>query len=139
MKQRVYVSEPSVLICQEKYGNRYFHIPDDQALFATALMILKGRVEEDCWYYEPEKPTECEFKEVPEGVKGTSLEAGIRRQIAACKRAADCYAADLEDWNNIRDAIEKKDGEVAWRVLVDHSDGEYEQVSLEEYSTTYDI
>jgi len=38
------VTEPMLLIFEEKHDNRYYHIPDDTTLFQVALHVLTERL-----------------------------------------------------------------------------------------------
>ena len=53
VKKRIHVDCPSVLVLHEKHGERYFIVNNDAELFNAALVILKGRLEADCFYFEP--------------------------------------------------------------------------------------
>jgi hypothetical protein len=59
------------------------------------------------------------------------------REVASYQRQIREYQGLKESWDNIHKAVKEKEGRLAWRVLRDYSDGEYQRVSLEKYYTEY--
>jgi len=136
---RPIITKPQLLVFKEKHGERYFHVPDDAALFKAALKVLSERFEEGCWYYKPEdKPeppdvTEAQIETLPK-----SLQAAAMQKRREYNNKLRDYQFELEIFELIEKAIEKKDGRAAWRILKDRAEGEYEGCDLERYESVED-
>jgi len=133
-EQRPIIREPHVLVFKEKHGDRYFHVPDDAALFAAALSVLTERKKEGYWYYKPEKkpePPDVTEEQVATLPKSVQVNATVK--IRAYKDALRRYEEEVEDFEEIERAVREKDGRAAWQILSDHGDGEYEGYDLERY------
>jgi len=63
-QDRTIVSQPCVLVFKEKHGDRYFHVPNDETLFAAALHVLKERHADGYWYHKPESTDKPELPDV---------------------------------------------------------------------------
>ena len=133
------VEGPSVLVLHEKHGNQYFNVPDEPALFKAALEILKARLKAG-WYYDPEDSK-------PKDPGATRAEVGamkpgpIRQFSAAVVRR---YEEELrwwkhlkEQWLGIQQSVKDADAKLAWRLLRERSDHEYENVSIERFCKEY--
>jgi hypothetical protein len=137
---RPIVEEPVVLILHEKHGGLHFHIPDEPTLFKVALDIVIKRLKAGHWYldpkdYVPENPgmTKEQAEALPPGpIRNSAVSA-----VSSYKNALSQHSWILEGWENVQKAVKEKDGRLAWRVLRDHSDGEYQRVSLEKYCDSY--
>lgn len=138
--QRPIVEEPMVLILHEKHGELHFHVPDESALFKIALDIVDKRLRAGHWYldpkdYEPKNPgmTKEQAEALPEGpIRKAALD-----EIGRHQRQLNEYRWIKEGWETIQKAVKEKDGRLAWRVLRDHSDGEYQRATLEKYCASY--
>ena len=134
------IGRPSLLVLHEKHGDLYFHVPDEEALFKVALDIVAKRLRAGHWYldpkdYEPKPPsvTKEQAEALPEGpVRKAALD-----ELSSHARQVSEYRWIKEGWDTIHKAVEEKDGRLAWRVLRDHSDGEYQRVSIERYEDSY--
>lgn len=138
--RRPVVEEPSLLICHEKHGDLHFHVPDEDAVFHTALDIVTKRLKAGHWYvnpkdYEPKNPgmTKEQAEALPEG----PIRKAALQEIASHQRQIREYEGFKESWDAIHKAISEKDGRLAWQVLRDYSDGEYQRVSIERYCDAY--
>lgn len=100
---RPIVSRPSVLVCDEKYGNRYLPAKDDAEMFRSALKVLGERLKDGYWYTKPD---------------GKAPEWKRYEELAE-------YAA-------IERAVSERDGELAWRILRSRRDYQYEGVMIVE-------
>lgn len=128
---RKLVTRPSVLVCHEKHGNRYFAIPDDEALKRAALKILGDRVKDGYWYGV--------IGEAPRALKSVADLGGLPDHLwSAHNDAVKTYKRELDAFERRRDLLDEiakslaeKDGVLAWRVLRERSEHEYERVSLE--------
>lgn len=128
-----------ILIFQEKHGTRYFDGTTDKARYAAALYILKQRFEEGWWYGEEEKVPSLEgtiddtgltiqqIEDLPDGkIKKEALEAvkSLKRSIRYAKEHN--YQLKL-----IKKALDESNGRLAYSVLRDRSDHEYERMEVE--------
>lgn len=128
------------MVLHEKHGELHFHIPDEATLFRVALDIVAKRLKAGHWYidpkdYVPKDPgmTKEQAEALPEGpIKRAALQ-----EVVSYQRRLSEYHGFKESWDDIQKAVKEKDGKLAWRVLRDYSDGEYQRVSLEGYCDTY--
>jgi hypothetical protein len=140
-KDKVIVNEPMCLVLHEKNGNYYFHIVDDQDLFRTALMILTERLKSGNFYYDPSedsKPedpgiTQEQVDQFPEGVAKLALQ----REVSSFKNRMRAWQFDKDQYEQIKKIVKSKNAKGAWIMLQDHSDGEYERISLQNYEINY--
>jgi hypothetical protein len=137
---RPLVAEPSVLVLHEKHGEVYFHVPDEESLLRAALLVVKGRLKDGHWYYDPSNDapkgpgmTKEQVAALPDG----PIKADAEKRVAAHTSALRAWYSDVEGWKRVREAVDKDDGRAAWQVLRDYSDGEYQRVSLERYCEKY--
>ncbi len=133
------VTTPSVVVCHEKHGNRYFSAKDDAELFETALKILKGRLaRKGEWYYEPDVVkadpgfTQADVDKLPAALKDDA-----QRKLKQSLNVATQYRREKAEWDRINKAVNENDGKLAWEVLRDRNDHEYEGVSLEWLEKVY--
>ena len=121
---------PKILLLREKHGERAFDARTREALYASALAIVKER-NKDRWYYAPEAPKLRE--EVPDDVMDRLPEA-MRKKAKDDKHSNKSnqkrYERDLEKWNLLQKALTENNGEVAWKFLQDRRDHEYEGYEL---------
>lgn len=132
---RPIIDRPSVLVCHEKHGQLYYHAPNDAALCRAALSILRMRLEAGHWYNDPtdELPpnpnmTDEQIAALPAGpIRDTAI-----REVARYRSAVREQGDAIEMFADIKKAIEENNGKLAWRILRDRSDYEYERVSIEQ-------
>jgi len=133
-KDKTIIREPQVLVFNEKHGERYFHVPNDETLFAVALHVLTERNAEGYWYYKPEPKEKPEAPDVTEEQIATlpkSLQPAAAQKLREYKRALRDYQDSVEDYESIEKALRDKDGRVAWECIRDR--GDHEGYSLERY------
>lgn len=130
------VEFPCLMVLHEKHGDRYIHLKGEVDLYKAALAVLKERYRQD-WYFNPHEETfergapDYTMLDVAKMPKSLQPEATVRlRRYAAWKKRHD---QDVQMFADIQKAVRDKDGKLAWRVLTDCDDGEYERVSLERY------
>ena len=46
------LSSPGILIFKEKHDTRYFVCNTKEDYCKAAMHVLRGRLEDDCWYYD---------------------------------------------------------------------------------------
>jgi len=121
-----------ILIVTEKQGTRYFDASTTELLHAAAFKILKERWDEEYWYTLDEQPssegilTKEQIESIP--IESIRVQEYIKlkdytQQVKHWKRGADEYY-------NIKKAISDVDHKSAWRLLLNRSDGEYEEVDV---------
>lgn len=123
-------SVASVLIFEEKHGNRYFHVSNDKELQAASLQVLTDRHKAGCWYPKPEesdvKPSELD--KLP-----ASLQKAVNESWSEYSHAMRDYNQEVVEYKTIDRAVRDKDGEAAWNILNARKDAEYEGLQLEPY------
>lgn len=123
-----------ILIAEEKHGTRVFDATTEEALYASALVLLKERATgRYSWYIEPDEP---EKPDLPEDVVA-ALPAGKTKLKAEYdweeyRRNMEIYALEMGIWSDTQYAINNNNGKLAWQILRSRSDHEYEYVHLEE-------
>ena len=129
---------PGILVFREKHGNRYFHVPTENHLYAACLSVLKDRFEDD-WYYdpyrekrdswdpEPPQMTTEEIENLPEG----SIRVAARQQHSKYAEWARERDDGHKEYVRIKEAVENRDGMEAYAILRSRSDGEYEGFTIE--------
>ena len=133
------VPEPKLLILREKHGNRNFLVKDDEDLFRISLSIVRGRQKQGWWYgttpgAKPSGPgfTDKDVEKLPPALRADATKKlrYHRSEIASWERSAQMFM-------DITKALDSKDGRLAWQVLQDRRDHEYEGFSLDALRTEY--
>jgi len=129
--ERPLISEPSVLVFEEKNGKRHFYIENDEALFATALKVLRERNKDGYWWYKPKAPealdiTEEQIPNLPKSLQDKATEA-----LKEYKEALRAFERDDREYQAIQKAIREKNGQMAWQLLYARRKAEYEAVEIE--------
>ena len=134
---RPLVDGPMLLLLKEKHVDAHFLVNNDEELFATALMIVKGRKKQG-WYPDAEdKPAPLDFNDetIPK------MPASFQKAALAQLRSYDERVRQWEDARDFDESLKNVfanlDGREAWKLLKSRSDHEYEEVRLEAFSTTY--
>ncbi len=127
------VEEPSVLVLQEKHGDRYFYVASDKALFTTALAIVKERNSHGQWYPQPpgQAPAvpDVRAEDIPKLPK--SLQEAAKKKLREYTNEKRLYDEEIADYQEIQKAIATDDGKLAWEILHKRRDYEYEGILLE--------
>jgi hypothetical protein len=122
---------PQLLVLKEKHGDDYFLINDIEALWRASLKILKERRDEH-WYYEPTPPQLKE--EVADDIMD-KLPDSLRKKAKDDKHSNKSnlkrFQKDLDIWNDIQRAITEQNGALAYKILDDRRDHEYEGLNFE--------
>jgi len=129
---------PKLLVCHEKHGEGYFHIPDEETLHKVALSILTGRYKQGYWYGLPSVPNPPTYdtKEKVDELKG-EIHGQALKLLVRYKGELAYYQQQKEQHEDILRAVTFALGELAWEILRERSDNEYERVVLERYHTEY--
>jgi hypothetical protein len=135
---RPFVSALSVLVCHEKHEKRYFVTANDEDLFKHALDILRGRLMSD-WYCAPEaKPEPLDYIKDDVQAMPKSFQEQAYEKLRKFDREMREWELDTALWTKIQEACSNADGRLAWSVLRELNDHEYERVSLEPANLKYD-
>lgn len=123
------VKWPMLLISKEKHAYRYMLIDDRDSLYREALAIITDR--KDHWYSEPD---EFQVDHETESLDVGSIPSLVRREAETAKARYEnrkrAYAQAAEQWKQIELAVSSGDGSLAWLILNQRVDHEYEGVEL---------
>lgn len=125
------VKWPRLLVLKDKHENEYFLITDIDALWRASLQIVEARLIQ-LYFYEPKR--EKLIEEVPDDVIDKLPEAMKKKAISdkgSNKFAEKRYQRELEQWQNIQKALADKNGALAYKILDDRKDHEYEGFAFE--------
>lgn len=148
-----------IIVFNEKHGDSYFDASTDEALARACLAVLKERNGYG-WYYKPTQPeksysaeeqaildmTDEQIESLPEPIKTETAarKAKLARRFAGAERA---YALDNEWYTSMIDLISLPVEEaitrvrtfrsgrtqpLAYALIEDRNDGEYEGYNIEE-------
>lgn len=134
MKPNIKSWKRKVIIAKEKHELRVFDATTEEALYASALMLLTERGADDYWYEQPAKtPPQLDFDESSVHTLPVTLQESAKRRLAAYKLELREYGQIKSEWEDIQNAIKNKDGRAAWRILRSRSNREYEYVEAVEF------
>ena len=127
-----------ILVCHEKHGHRYFDASTEEALYNSALMILKGRLMENHWYSMPEySPQKLDYTQTDIAKMPASMQSSAQSKLNSYNQCLATYQNDLDEFKMINDAVKHSDGKMAWKLLRLRSGFEYEGVRLEQVQEKY--
>ena len=114
-----------IAVFTEKHGNRYMKASTDEELQESCLKVLRERMADGYWYYDPDEPTKpvCsreDAEKLPDPFRETALEAW-----KIYDRKFRQYKKDEEWLKAARDEIENSKGWAA-KLLGRRRDCEYE-------------
>lgn len=122
---------PKLIVLKDKHENGYYLVTDVESVWRWALKVLQMRIDDR--YIEA--PTEPKFAEevpddlidkLPEPLKKRAL--SDKRDNASLRKR---HAKYVEIWNDVEKALAEKNGALAFKVLDDRRDHEYEGFSFE--------
>lgn len=138
-----------VIVCHEKHGERYYDASTTETLAASALQILTDRWEEGYWYNDPrEYYTEEKMRtytpEEIEALPSNELKVRAEQQNRRAKDNQRQFDRDLAFYEQVQRVVEQQDLStrtvgrgryerevpIAWDLLQERSDYEYERVEL---------
>jgi len=117
---------PRVIVLKDKHENGYYLVNDVESVWRWALQILQMRID-DRYICAPEEPKPVE--EVPDDLIDKLPEAMKKKALSdkqANKSLMKRHAKYVEIWNDIQKALAEKNGALAFKVLEDRKDAEYE-------------
>lgn len=131
-----------ILVDHGKHGDDYYDASTPEAKKAAALRIIEDRLGNN-YIFDPSGPHFDAAKEKYESAQAEWLliKAKFNHDSvahAAVKKAYDSalsnwvyYRDSLADFKRAKKAVEEQDGNLAWQILMDRMDYEYEYVSIE--------
>lgn len=122
---------PKLIVLKDKHENGYYLVTDVESVWRWALHVLQMRVN-DHYIREPEEPRPVE--EVPDDVIDKLPEAMKKKALSdkqANKSLMKRHQRYVEIWNDVQTALAEKNGALAFKVLDDRRDHEYEGFSFE--------
>ncbi len=135
--QPLFLFTPTIITFNEKHGNSVYACPTEAHLHAVALSVLTDRCDPKYTYYW--NPSADSNKEREYGTKAPdmSLEAAEALPAGSIRDAAlhqhklwkadqDRAAQAQEFWDSAQRAMAERDGALAWILLEQRGDHEYE-------------
>jgi hypothetical protein len=126
--QRIDDKKGRILVFMEKHGNRYFLAETKEQVYDACLKILKERA----WMFvEPKEP------ELEDEHQDMVFEPGSifeKTQVDIIKRNQNkilAYNETMNQYKLARFAVDQNNGRIAWRVINDRYDHEYERYDFE--------
>jgi hypothetical protein len=122
---------PKLIVLKDKHEDSYYLVNDVEAVWRWALQVLEMRIEQQ-YIREPTPPKPVEevpddlIEKLPESLKKKAL-ADKRDNAALMKR----HQKYLDIWNDCQRALAERNGALAFRVLDDRKDAEYEGFTFE--------
>lgn len=131
-KSRIQDGKRYIAEFKEKHGTFYFVVLTSEELDAVCLYML-GMRNNQGWYRQPEPIAKENIPSYSlaeaELLKSPAKEAALQ-QIKYYQRRLDDNSQDQESWERIQTALQTKNGQLAYDVLAERSDYEYERFTL---------
>jgi hypothetical protein len=127
---------PQLFVLNGKHGSEFFLIRSEDDLWKASLEVLFRRVEEDQYIREPAaipyaleegELSKDEIEKLPEVFRKQATDI-LRRN----KQRREDHQHALIEWQNAERALREKDGVLAFTVLWNRKDAEYENFELED-------
>lgn len=142
------INKPHVLILHEHHGNRYLLVQSEDDLYRLALDILDwrfGGTKDNNGYYvleEPKEPVASNFvfdEESIQQLPSEELKQFARQQQKTYEEDTRSYLNEKEQYDAVHEALSKKDGKRAWKILqtMSNAGGEDDEIELVPLETTY--
>lgn len=126
-------NKKQILIAKEEHGTRYFDASTPELLAESAFKLLKERWDDGYWYISEDPP---ENKDILSEEQIATLPTESLR--ASEQGKLYWYLSEFKDWQKnekeylaIKDCVETGKKDMAWNLLQNRSDYEYENVELE--------
>ena len=131
------VTEPMLLVFKEKHGERYFNVPNDDALFAACLKVVTERLKDGYWYNEPDGvvPQAPDFTKDQVASMPESMRSDAYKKLRAYDQALSSFNEEIADHAKIKKAVDEKNGRLAWGIIRDRGRYEYEGYDLERFES----
>lgn len=127
---KIYEHPGQILVFKEKYGNRYFIAETKEHVYAACLKLLKER---EWMFEEPEAPNLIDIPDEPV-LFDNSVNEQLREEVMLVidrakktnRKILDNYKEAKEEYGMVKTALSEDNGEMAWRIMSDRRDCEYE-------------
>jgi len=123
----------SIIIFQEKYGDRYFDASTSESTNAACLVILKERFNSHWYDYSRQEPSdknilsEEQIAQLPtENLK--TQELSKRKDYL---RELRYYQNEINFYERAKITVETNNPKTAYQLLLERNDGEYEGFEIE--------
>lgn len=122
---------PKLIVLKDKHENGYYLVNDVEGVWRWALQVLQMRIEQQ-YIREPTPPKPVEevaddlIDKLPEAMKKKALQ-DKRDNAALLKR----YQKYVDIWNDTQRALAEQNGALAFKILDDRKDAEYEGFEFE--------
>lgn len=126
------VDWPRLIVLKDKHEDSYFLVADVEAVWRWALQVLQMRIDQG-YITEPEDPKPVD--EVPDDVIDKLPEAMKKKALSdkqSNKALMKRHAKYVEIWSDIQKALSEKNGALAFKILDDRKNAEYEWFSFED-------
>lgn len=130
---------PSIIVFNEKHGNRYYIANNPDEFGRVFLTVLEERFHQKYWYnwmkgYKDTslvipKFTEEDINSLPESVQ--EMTESMRRELSFYKKGLREQKETRENYLNIEKAIVTRDTYLAYQMIREVSSGEYEGFEIE--------
>jgi len=141
------IDKPHVLILHEHHGRRYLLVQNEDDLYRLALEILDWRFggeKDNGGYYMLEKPVEPPKNEILSDEEINKLPSEGLQEFAKQQRKTNevnivSYRREKEQYDAVHEALLKKDGRRAWKILqaMSNAGGEDDAIDLTPLETGY--
>lgn len=128
-----------ILVLEEKHSTVFLNASTSTKLNRAALSVVKARLHPDWgYYYEPEAPESINItlEDIDKLPAGKGQDA-LRKQFNSHRKEMAEYDKEKYMYERAVCAAAQNDGALAWRILQERSDGEYEGVFLTEVKDEY--
>lgn len=116
-----------IIVFKEKHGNIYYKFSTIKDVQSASLDVLKNRID---WFYKLEEPTTdivgSDIKKLPE-----SLQEEAVRKLKTFRRRLDLIKEENDMYDLAHYALEDQNGFLAWWIIRNRQDYEYEGFSIE--------
>jgi len=125
-----------ILVAHEKHATRFFDARTDKALYASALKLIKERIDPEYGYIQDPGPMEeWVHVEALSDEQIANLPESYRLDALRKRKERNREILDWEkfkaDYNDAKKAVKTRDGKLAFEVLKRRQDHEYENVEIE--------
>lgn len=124
-----------VITFEEKHGARIFVCRSMQDLGAICLTVLRDRIKDEYWYYNPTEDAAPEAPDYTDPAEIAALRGALKERAETAlldyKRAIARREGEIEDYNEIIRAGTDGDGMAAYRILGQRSGHEYERMDID--------
>ncbi len=125
---------PRLLLNKDKYSTAYYLVQDEAALWRACLMILKVRVDSDYMQAPDDKPYDLQkvlpkeqVEALPEPYRSEEL-----KKLKHNNRVTAEHQEEVEQWQQVQQALKDKDGKLAFMILKERNGHEYEGFEFED-------